>query len=390
MMKVVVLLPRVPYPLDKGDKLRAYHQIKELAKTHDLKVIALDDLGVEQSVITHLKNEFDFEVVKLSKIKIYFNLITALFSSKPYQVHYFYQRSAGKKIKSIIEAFQPEHIYCQLIRTSEYVKNIHNVPKTIDYMDALSKGMDRRAKDASFFSKPFVKAEASRLLKYENLIFDYFENKTIISEQDRSLIYHSERNSIVVVPNGVDFEFFKPQQDAEKKYDLVFTGNMNYPPNVNGAVYLVNDILPLLVKKNPSFKLLIAGVNPAPAVTALASENVEVSGWMDDIRDAYASAKVFIAPMRIGTGLQNKLLEAMAMNIPAVTTPLANDALKATHEKNILVGNSENDLANYILRLLEDENMANMMAEEAGNYVRSNFSWHSATELLSNLINARK
>jgi sugar transferase (PEP-CTERM/EpsH1 system associated) len=390
MIKVVVLLSRVPYPLDKGDKLRAYHQIKELSKSYELKVIALDDIGVKQNVIRHLQSEFDFEVIELSKIKIYFNLISGLFSSKPFQVHYFYQRSANKKIKSIIESFKPAHIYCQLIRTSEYVKNIHNIPKTIDYMDAFSKGMDRRAKDSSFFTKPFVKAEASRLLKYENLIFDYFENKTIISEQDQSLIYHSERNDIVVVPNGVDFEFFKPREAALKEYDLVFTGNMNYPPNVNGALFLVNEILPLLIEKNPDFKLLIAGVNPAASVSALTSKNVEVSGWMDDIRDAYASAKVFIAPMRIGTGLQNKLLEAMAMDIPAVTTPLANDALNATHKKTILVGKSKEELANFVLQLLEDENEASRMAKEAGDYVRSNFSWHSATELLSNLINARK
>jgi hypothetical protein len=88
MIKVVVLLSRVPYPLDKGDKLRAYHQIKELSKSYELKVIALDDIGVKQNVIRHLQSEFDFEVIELSKIKIYFNLISGLFSSKPFQVHY--------------------------------------------------------------------------------------------------------------------------------------------------------------------------------------------------------------------------------------------------------------------------------------------------------------
>jgi len=180
-MKLVVLLPRVPYPLDKGDKLRAYHQLKELSKSFTLKVIALDDIGVEQSVIDHLEGQFDFELIRLNKISIYLNLLRALFSSKPYQVHYFYQRSASIKVKSILEKFKPDHIYCQLIRTSEYVKNIHDIPKTIDYMDTFSKGMERRVEGASVLKRPFIEAEASRLLKYESLIFDYFENKTIIS-----------------------------------------------------------------------------------------------------------------------------------------------------------------------------------------------------------------
>lgn len=387
-MRLFVLLSRVPYPLDKGDKLRAYHQLKELSKTFELKIVALDDASTSSEHVLHLKREFDIEIVRLSKLKIYLNLITALFSDKPYQIQYFYQRSANRKVKTIIERFKPDHIYCQLVRTAEYVKHIHNVPKTIDYMDAFSKGMDRRVAGSSFIRKMFIRSEASRLLKYENLIFEYFENKTIISEQDRALIYHSERNDIIVVPNGVDFDFFAPRPEMERKYDLVFTGNMNYPPNVDGAIFLVNDILPIILKSKPDCKLLIAGATPAASVSALASDNVTVSGWMDDIRDAYGGSKVFIAPMRIGTGLQNKLLEAMSMEIPCVTTDLANNALHAEPGKSILIGHNAAELANAVIDLIENTEKASNIAVAGREYVVNTYNWQTATKILINIINS--
>ena len=143
-MKLLVLLSRIPYPLDKGDKLRAYYQLKQLSRDFEIKVVALDDSNSSERDQEKLRNEFDIQFVKLSKTVIYLKMFRALFSDKPFQVHYFIQRSANLKVKEIVSEFKPDHIYCQLIRTAEYVKNIHSIPKTMDYMDAFSKGMDRR------------------------------------------------------------------------------------------------------------------------------------------------------------------------------------------------------------------------------------------------------
>jgi len=384
-MKLFVLLPRVPFPLDKGDKLRAYHQLKELAANFQLKVVALDDSGVDDKALQHLRKEFDIEIVKLNRTVIYFRLLRALFSDKPFQVHYFYQKSANRKIQSIIGEFQPEHIYCQLIRTAEYVKNIHSVPKTIDYMDAFSIGMERRIRGSRLIKKYFIRKEASRLLKYENLIFDYFENRTIISEQDRSLIYHPDRNDISVVPNGVDFDYFHPSE-REKKFDIVFTGNMSYPPNVDGAVFLVNEILPIVKTVFPQLKLLVAGANPSNQVINLSSATVSVSGWIDDIREAYGGSSVFIAPMRIGTGLQNKLLEAMAMQMPCVTTSFANRALGAEDGKSVLIGNTKEELANALIELLSDNKAASQIALQGNNFIKNKYSWESSSRSLIDII----
>ena len=114
--------------------------------------------------------------------------------------------------------------------------------------------------------------------------------------------------------------FFNPKKRIKKKYELVFTGNMSYPPNVNAVEYIAKELMPLLIERKPDIKLLIAGATPANSVKALSSENILVSGWLDDIRDAYNDASVFLAPLQIGTGLQNKLLEAMCMEVPCITS----------------------------------------------------------------------
>jgi polysaccharide biosynthesis protein PslH len=388
-MKIFVLVSRVPYPLEKGDKLRAYHQVEHLSKTHEIHLCCLSVGEVHPDALIELqKIAQHVTIVPLKKWKIYLRLARALMSEKPFQVHYFFQKAAQLKVLEAIEAFQPDHIYCQLIRTSEYVKNLHGIPKTLDYMDALNKGMERQTETASALLAPVYRAESQRLVKYEHLIFEYFEHHTIISKQDQQLIYHPQRNKIRVIPNGVDTEFFQ-KRAIQPTHELVFTGNMSYAPNVDSAKYLVHEILPLVHQQIPGVRLLLAGANPNGTVLGLAGRYVNVSGWLEDIRDAYSSARVFIAPMRIGTGLQNKLLEAMSMQLPCISSALANNALGATPDEHILIGDSPQSYANQVVVLLKDANLSGELAQYGRRFVAANFSWESTVEELSTLMSAK-
>jgi sugar transferase (PEP-CTERM/EpsH1 system associated) len=385
-MKLFIITSRVPYPLDKGDKLRAYHQLKFLAQHHEVMLCCLDEQHVQQKYIDELKKMCKVTVFKLPRWVILCNLFLALFSDKPYQIHYFFNPFVKKKVRELIQQFKPDHIYCQLIRSAEYVKDIHEIPKTLDYMDTFSKGMERRIALSHGFLKPLVKAEYKRLLKYENLIFDYFENKTIISEQDRELIYHKDRNRIHIIKNGVDMDYFTPSHTTEKIYHLAFVGNLNYPPNIFAAEYLVNEVMPLLP---PSIKLIIAGANPSKKIMALQSTNIAVSSWVEDIRSIYNSATIFVAPMFIGTGLQNKLLEAMAMKLPCITTSLANNALKAEPNKEILIANTAKECATSILSLLENKTLQNIISQAGFEFIKHNYSWQAQNELLNNIFDKK-
>jgi sugar transferase (PEP-CTERM/EpsH1 system associated) len=385
-MKIFVLASRVPYPLEKGDKLRIFHQVKELSKKHVIHLCCISTEKVHPAARKELmKICSELSIIPLKKKNIYLNLILNLLSDNPFQVAYFFQRNAAVKINKLINAFKPDHIYTQLIRTSEYVKNRHDIPKTIDYMDTLSIGMDRRAASATLFTKPIIASEARRLIRYENLIFEYFENHTIISKQDRDLLWHQHRKKIEIIPNGIDTKFFHPE-NKEKEFDILFTGNMSYIPNVDSVEYLIEEILPIIKKELPDVKVLIAGASPVKKIINMASESVTVTGWLEDIREAYWKSKVFVAPLRLGSGLQNKLLEAMATQKPCVTSPLANNALGAIDNKSILVAGNAKEFADKIIYLLKNQSKAENIGVNGYNYVIKNFNWKGTTEKLEALM----
>ena len=352
----------------------------------EIVLCALSDEPVSKNSYEVLKQYCSrIEVIRLYKIQIFFNLlIKLLFSKESLQVSYFYNKSAQKKINKLIEETKPDHIYCQLIRVTEYVR-YSKIPKTLDYMDALSRGMERRIEESPFYLKPFLKLETERLKRYEHFIFNDFNHLTIISNQDKELIVNIKNDSIVVVQNGVDYSMFQ-HRTAQKEFDIIFTGNMGYPPNVIGAVYLVKEIMPLVWATNPAIKVAIVGANPDAKVLALKSEKVIVTGWVENMSDYYAKSKVFIAPMQIGTGLQNKLLEAMAMKLPCVTSRLANNALGAEHNKSALVGETPNEYAQHIASLLDNEELYSLISEQGYIFVKENYTWEGTTKILEKLI----
>lgn len=384
-MKIFVLLSRVPYPIEKGDKLRAFHQIRCLAKHNEIILCALSDSAVHPDALNEL-NKFcsQVHIIPIRKSGMVWNVIKAFLNGKPLQVGYFYRCHAQKKIDNIITKTNPDHIFCQLIRVSEYVKN-SAIPKTLDYQDIFSMGAKRRAETSSFLMKiPFF-MEHKRLLRYENMIFDKFDNKTIISQPDRDLLPHPSRNEVAIIPNGVDHTYFSPVKGV-KSYEVVFTGNMGYPPNIDAARFIAEEIFPLVLKQFPAAKLLLAGATPHARVQALQSENITVSGWMADIRDSYASSRIFIAPMRIGTGLQNKLLEAMAMEMPCITSDLANQALGAEQNVEILIGSNAGEYAEHIIKLLNDQKYADTLAQNGHSFVKKVFSWENSVAELEKLF----
>lgn len=381
------MLSRIPYPLEKGDKLRAFNQIKALSKNNEIILCALNSIRNidKQQAFAELQpycRSVNFIDIP-SRVRTV-NIINAFFSGLPFQTGYFFSRKASKKIKRLIEEYKPDHLYGQLVRVAPYLMDIP-IPKTMDYQDAFSYGMKRRMERALFPINIIFNMEFKRLSRFENRVFDTFDCKTIISEQDRELMSHPKKSEIQIIKNGVDSDFFFPKP-TEKKQDIVFCGNMNYPPNVDAALFLVKEIMPLVWKKNPNATLLLAGANPHHKVRKLANEKVIVSGWMEDIREAYLTSRIFIAPMRIGTGLQNKLLEAMALKIPAITTPLANAALHASPEEEVFIGKDANTLSNKLLTLLDSEEKQKQLTEKAFIFIQENFSWKSTTYQLESLI----
>lgn len=381
---IVVITSRFPYPLEKGDKLRAYYQIRELSKHFNIHLISTTEHTVSDGDREKLSRYCkSITIHKIFSMEKWFGTALNMFSNQPFQVGYFHHHRIHRKIKKQLKHLAPDHIYCQLVRAAEYVKHYHDCPKTLDYMDALSKGVERRAEKANGIIKMIFQHEFKRLMRYENAIFEYFEHHTIISSQDRNYIFHKNREKIKVVPNGVDESFIQYQSKEKKEIDLLFTGNMSYPPNITASIYLVKEILPGL--KN-SLSLTLAGANPVKEVCALDGEMVDVTGYVKDLKAVYSSSKVFVAPMFLGTGLQNKLLEAMSIGVPCVTTSMANNALQAEPDKEILIANSAEEFAYQIDRLITEDKLRTEIAENGKRFIRQRYQWEQVTKELIELI----
>ena len=387
-MKLLVVLSRFPYPLEKGDKLRAYHQIRCLAEHHDIYLAAMHDKPVSDEALDQLK-PFCKEIFLLENndTKRCWNMGRAFFKGLPIQCGLFYTKTNVRRIQQIVDEVRPDHIYCQLFRMADYVKDLP-IPKTLDYQDVFSKGMARRADNSNGLVKWFFNMEHRRVARYEAAIFDRFDHKTIITAVDRDLIPHPRREEIVVVPNGVEFDKFS-YHGEEKEFDLIFSGNMGYAPNVDAAEYLVREILPQLLKKFPDLRLVLCGATPALRVQALESNHVVVTGWVDSMAEWYAKSRIFIAPMRMGTGLQNKLLEAMSMHLPCITSPLAARPLvEAERHQAVASCGSTSEFVKEIERLLTDENHYRQLSDAGYQYVHQYYDWENAVRILDDLMKA--
>lgn len=379
-----VILPRIPYPLEKGDKLRAYYFIKGLKEHYHITLFALYREKYDSDVVGQIASVSDqYSFYRISLWSVAWNAILALFNGKPFQVAYFYNARMKRAIRNAARESKPDAVFCQLVRTAEYAKGLDSL-KILDYQDTLSLGMKRRAESSSRITSWFYRSEGRRLLRFEKHVSTWFDHTLIISEQDRDAL-PVKSNNLHVIPNGVDTIHYSPR-DCVKKHQLLFVGNMSYAPNVNAMEYFTDHVLPAVLMPFPSTKLVIAGAKPHSRIKMLASDNVIVTGWVDDLREYYCRALIFVAPMQIGTGLQNKLLEAMSMGIACITTSLANNALGATHGENILVANTPGEWVGAVALLLGNDELRVKIAANGKKFVAENYSWNSQIGKLRQII----
>lgn len=386
-MKILVALSRFPWPTNKGDKLRAWHQLLGMSNKNEVHIFCLTDEIVQPEDLEKAKSVFaSVHVFSLKKMGIIQRLSLNVFQQNPFQVAYFSDRNAIAQFKSLVNEIQPEVVYCQLARMAEFCRDLNDCRKIIDYQDAFSIGLERRIANEPWWKKPFVSNEAKRLKKYEAQILEDFEIRTMISDQDAKLINHPQNTSFKIIPNGVDTNHYKPEPRA-RVIDLLFTGNMQYEPNVNCVKYVVEKVIPLLVNEYPYIQFVAAGMNPARELQQLKSRNLQLTGWVDDLRNYYQQSRIFIAPMQIGIGMQNKILEAMSMGLPVITSSLANNAIGAVHGKEIWIANTPEKVAEAVSYLLSNTELAITIGQNARNLMVEQFSWEKQNDKLCCLMN---
>jgi sugar transferase (PEP-CTERM/EpsH1 system associated) len=382
-VKLLFLTSRFPFPLEKGDKLRAYYFIKHLSLKHEIYLFAVNEDNPDEKSLEELRPFCKaIEVVHISKKQSVVNLAKAIFQKNiPFQTAYFTSENGKRQLNQFIRQHKPDAVFCHLIRMGEYMQDIKIENSLLDYMDTFSIGMKRYSESGSLVMRTPAKIEYKRLLHYENKLFNQFKNKIIISKQDQAYIPHEDNSSIAIIPNGVDADFYIGTI-SEKKYDLLFIGNLSYAPNIYAIKYAAEKMMPLL----PALTLAVVGATPTEEISRLQSKNIDIIGWVDDSRDAFNQARIMIAPMFISIGLQNKILQAMAMEIPCVISTMANNALGATPELEVLIADSPEDFKIQINRLLNDEELYQTIKVNARNFILKNFNWTENIEKINLLL----
>lgn len=299
----------------------------------------------------------------------------------PIHVAYFYDKKIHIQINSGLNKLAPDLVYCQLIRMMPYCAAINGI-KWIDLMDAFSLNLRRRAMKANILNKIWLNIEAKKLADLESNAISQFEKVSIIAEADKNAILTRHSEKIVILPNGVDSDFFHLNSDIQPENDLVFAGNLGYEPNVAASKYLYE----LWLKNLKDLKVRIAGARPEKVLLRLNTTGFEVQGWVPDIRDLYWKGKIFVAPLFTGSGQQNKILEAMACGIPVITTTLVNEAIQANPGIEILLANTTEEF-NYQIKILIDEpQKRNELIKAARQFIVKNYSWNKMGTIIEKII----
>ncbi len=378
--KLVIIASRFPYPLEKGDKLRLYYQIKSLAQTCDIYLLSLSDVAVAKTSLVELEKYCqEIHVYRIHGKK---NATKGLLNGKPFQVNYFYSRKIHSAMQKELERIFPDHIYYQLIRTTEYSFD-KKYKRSVDMMDCFSKGYHLRGFKENGFRKKFYDIEAKRLKLYEGKVMQDFALKFVISEQDKAELQRGAKGSLQVLSNGIDTNYFSPKAE-NKEYDIVFVGNMGYEPNIYAARYLLNELVSSMSK---DIKVLIAGARPPASLKAKTNAQIHVSGWMEDIRDAYNKSKVFLAPIADGIGQQNKILEAMAMELPCIVSKEVALGLDIENIQDFLfVAETKEQYLSCFNKILMNSDAAKERAQKARRYIVENRSWDAVNSILSSAL----
>lgn len=402
-MKLLFISHRLPYPPNKGDKIRSFNILRHLSESCEIFLATHADDPEDVKHLPALRSitrELRCGLInsRLAKLRGGLKLLA---QSQPISVSYFYLREVQKWIDDLLDRVDIDAIYCYSSPTAEYIfrsrhyrGKMRNVRRIMDLIDVDSYKWSQYAERTGGPMRIVYGLEAKRLREYERRIADEFDRLLLVSETENALFMKQTPTSkSMALSNGVDLDFFSPSslspaQASDDAPVLVFTGAMDYWPNVEGAEWFARNVLPRVQVVYPGAVFYIVGSRPTSAIQRLAREccGVHVTGYVEDIRPFIASANLCVIPLRIARGIQNKVLEAMAMGKAAVCTPQALEGIGAECGREVMAANDANAFASIILELLKDNSRCESIGREARAFVENKYSWSRSLASLNSFL----
>ena len=387
-MNILVLTSRLPYPPDRGDRLRVYNFLRSLAGLHKLTLISFIAKEDERQNLKFLEPYCEnILLIEQSRLRSILTIGLNFWRNLPLQILYYRSSAMQQLVSQTLAESKFDLIYAHLARMAPYALNASDVYRVVDLTDLISKEIQLSLKYRKLASKIVFQLEQKRMEKYEKEVMNRFDEVWLISDSEwksASGICHTAK--LQVVKNGVDTSTFYPLDIGRKSNQLIFVGHLSVFHNIDAARYLVEKILPQIREEIPGIELVIIGRDPAPGVSSLeANPGVHVAGYVEDLNRSLNMAALFAAPLRFAAGVQNKVLEAMAAGIPVVTTPLVVEGIGAIPGHDLIMAETDSNFAKAIIELLKDPGRASQIGAAGCNFVRRNYSWGIVLEHINTI-----
>ncbi len=384
---LLLLVHRIPFPPNKGDKIRSFHVLKHLSQTFRVYLGAFvddpDDWQYASTLDTYCE---EVKLLKLNPTTSKIKALKAFFTNAALSIPYYFQSELQSWIDQVVakESIQHAFVYCSSM--AQYVEKHTQLKRILDMVDVDSDKWRQYADSKTGLARWVYRREWKTLADCEKSIVKEMDFTYLVSEKEAELLQTQlpeSKSKIGYFNNGVDLAFFDPALSYANPYTtdkkhIVFTGAMDYWANVDAVIWFANKVMPLIQQQEPNLHFSIVGSRPTKDVLQLASDNITVTGRVEDIRQYIFHADAIIAPMQIARGIQNKVLEALAMNKNVVTTSAAYEGLLATSELDALCHDDPKAFAKTCLELLEHTQARANWRE----YVIQNYSWDSCLSVI--------
>jgi len=387
-MKLLVLMIGFPYPPTSGGQLRDFNLIKEMSKKFILDLVIHSSSIVKPEHFKFVESYCNYlEVVYCKNNHSLFLFIRSIITKVPYKVLQYTSAKFRGRVLELNKRQKYDILFCDhLYLTQSLPKNISIpvIPHTLDSFFPLYRQL---AQKGNLVKKIYATIQWKILFSYEITIYKRFGIFIAVSKEERALIQKElPEIKIPIVPNGIDLDYYYWNKNETNKTRLTYLGLMDYLPNEDAVIYFSNEILPLIRSEIPEIEFYIVGKNPTNKVLRLGKEKgITVTGSVEDVRGYIAESMVFIVPLRMGTGTRFKILEAMSMGIPIVSTSIGCEGINVTNNVNILISDTPEAFSKAIITLINDKALRERISCE-GRKVAENYSWDSIGTDFNNFL----
>jgi sugar transferase (PEP-CTERM/EpsH1 system associated) len=374
-------------PFDSGGKIRSFQILKHLARKHDVTFYSFYRRHADDA---HADLQGTFARVVTTPLALpeprsfaeYAKYARLLLTGRSATMEKYYHRDVQRTLSALAAATRFDVIVCDFVCPAGMIDWTLPCPKILFTHNVEAQIWDRQARvTRNPVRRLACRLEYGALTRAEERYAKLADCVLAVSENDRAFFArHVPPERTAVIPTGVDVDYFQPGGEAEEPASMVFTGSMDWLPNEDAVHHFAADILPLIRRDVPAAHFLAVGRRPSPALRALASESVRITGTVPDIRPYLDRAAVCVVPLRSGSGTRIKIFEAMAMGKAVVSTTVGAEGLPVTHGENIMLADAPEDLARTAVRLLRDPDLRARLGRAARTLVERDYSWAAAAE----------